>query len=185
MATAEITEEWKSLCFIVLWSVFKTNGDLCKTSHLRKTRFYNVTYWNKRSNADLEEIANSIANVAVSCRENGFEVVVSATTPGRDKLNEKGTVANEKTKGLCLEKNIYFLDHRNFNTKYHLNGRKLCPNKMGSGVLAFNFLQYFNNTWLVNNVIVIRILKKTRKMISKIKICVIARLWAIISIKWI
>ena len=34
---------------------------------------------------------------------------------------------------------------------------------MGSGVLAFNFLQYFNNTWLVNNAIVIRILKKKSK----------------------
>ena len=53
---------------------------------------------------------------------------------------------------LCLKKNVYFLEHRNFNPKYHLNGSKLHPNKKGSGILAFNFLQFFNNTWLVNNV---------------------------------
>ena len=32
MAIVEITEERESLCFIVFWSVFKTNDDLCKTS---------------------------------------------------------------------------------------------------------------------------------------------------------
>ena len=59
------------------------------------------------------------------------------------KLNEKGeTVANEKTKGLCLEKNIYVFEHQDFNPKYHLNGSKLHLNKKGSGILAFIFLQY-------------------------------------------
>ena len=59
------------------------------------------------------------------------------------KLNEKGkTVANEKTKGLCLEKNIYFFEHQDFNPKYHLNGSKLHPNKKGSVILVFIFLQY-------------------------------------------
>ena len=128
---------------------------------------------NLRSNADPEEIADSIrggsrtaatskmerfviivngfqplsiVGVAVSCKENGSGVVVSAMLPRRDKLNEKGTVVNEKTKELCLKKNIYFLQYRNFNPKNHLNGRKLHPNKMVSGILAFNFLQYFNNT---------------------------------------
>ena len=78
-------------------------------------------------------------------------IIVSAILPRRDKLKEKGTVVNKKTKELCLEKNIYFLDHRNFNPKHHLNGNKLHPNKKDSGILAFNFLQYFNNIWLVNN----------------------------------
>ena len=70
-----------------------------------------------RSNADPEEITNGIVDVAVSCKENGSEVIVSAILPRLDKLNEKGTVVNEKTKELCLEKNIYFLEHRNFNPK--------------------------------------------------------------------
>ena len=70
-----------------------------------------------RSNADPEEITNGIVDVAVSCKENGSEVIVSAILPRRYKLNEKGTVVNEKTKELCLEKNIYFLEHRNFNPK--------------------------------------------------------------------
>ena len=61
---------------------------------------------NLRSNTDPEEIANSIVNVAVSCKENVSEVVVSAILPRRDKLNEKGTVVNEKTKELCLEKKL-------------------------------------------------------------------------------
>ena len=50
-----------------------------------------------------------------------------------------------------MEKNIYFLEHQNFNPKNHLNGSNLHPNKKSSGILAFNFLQYFNNTWLVYN----------------------------------
>ena len=74
-----------------------------------------------------------------------MEVIVSAILPRRDKFNEEGTIVNEKTKELSLKKNIYFLEHRNFNPKYHLNGNKLHPNKKGSGILAFNFLQYFNN----------------------------------------
>ena len=99
-----------------------------------------------RSNADPEEIANNIVDVAVSCKENSSEVIVSTILPRRNQLNEKGTVVNEKMKELCLEKNIYFLEHRNFNPKNHLNGSKLHPNKKSSGILAFNFLQYFNNT---------------------------------------
>ena len=99
-----------------------------------------------RSNADPEQIANSIVDVAVSCKENGSEVIVSVILPRRVKLNEKGTVANENAKKLCLEKNLYLLEHRNFNPKYHLNGSKLHPNKKGSGIFAFNFLQFFNNT---------------------------------------
>ena len=51
-----------------------------------------------------------------------------------------------------MEKNINFLEHRNFNPKYHLNGSKLHPNKKGSGILASNYLQYLNNTWLVYNI---------------------------------
>ena len=34
-----------------------------------------------RWNADPEDIANSIVDVAVSCKENGSEVVVSAILP--------------------------------------------------------------------------------------------------------
>ena len=99
-----------------------------------------------RSNDNPEEIANSIVGVAVSCKENGLEVVVSAILPRRDKLNEKGTVVNEKTKELCMEKDIYFLEHRNFDARSHLNGSKLHPNKKGSGILASNYLQYLNDT---------------------------------------
>ena len=61
-----------------------------------------------RSNADPEEIVNSIVDVAVSSKENSSEVIVSTILPRRDKLNEKGTVVNEKTKELCLEN---FLEH--------------------------------------------------------------------------
>ena len=98
-----------------------------------------------KSNADPEEIVNTIVDAAVPCNENGSEVIVSAMLPRRDKLNEKGTVVNEKTKELCLERNICFLEHRNFNPKYHLNGSKLHPNKKGTSISAFTFLQYFNN----------------------------------------
>ena len=135
----------RKLLFIVFWNVFKTN---VKPTIEEKPDFIILhTGTNDlRSNADPEEIANSIVDVAVFCKENGLEVVVSVILPRRDKSNEKGTVVNEKTKELCLEKNIYFLEHRNFNPKYHLNGSKLYPNKKGSGILAFNFLQYFNKT---------------------------------------
>ena len=75
--------------------------------------------------ADPEEVANNLVDVAVSCKGNGLELVVPAILPLRDKLNETGTVANEKTIELCLEKNNYFLEHQNFNPKYHLNGSKL------------------------------------------------------------
>ena len=57
-----------------------------------------------------------------------------------------------KTKELYMNENIYFLEDRNFNPKYHLNSSKLHTNKNSLGTLAFNILQYFNNTWVVNNV---------------------------------
>ena len=96
-----------------------------------------------RSNANLEEIASIIVDVAVSCKENGSEVVVPAILPRRGQLNEKGTVVNETTKELCLDKSICFLEHRNFNQRYHLNGSKLNPNKKGSGILVFIFFTIF------------------------------------------
>ena len=36
-----------------------------------------------RSNADPEDIGNSIVDVAVSCKENGSEVVASAILPDK------------------------------------------------------------------------------------------------------
>ena len=37
-----------------------------------------------RSNADPEEIANNIVDVAVSCKENSSEVIVSTILPRRN-----------------------------------------------------------------------------------------------------
>ena len=93
-----------------------------------------------RSNADPEEIANSIIDVAVFCKEYGWEVIVSAILPQSNKLNEKGTVVNEKTKELCLVENIYFLEHRKFNPKYHLNGSQLHPTKSVGIIVTIIFM---------------------------------------------
>ena len=154
VAIVEITEEWESLCFIVFWSVFKTN-DVKPTIEKFLTRFFIILHTGTNDykiKCQSWRDYYSIVDVAVSCKENGSEVPVSAILPRRDKLNGKGTIVNEKTKELCLEKSIYFLEHRNFNRKYHLNDSKLHSNKKGLGILAFSFLKYFNNKWLVYNV---------------------------------
>ena len=60
-----------------------------------------------RSNADPEEIANSIVDVAASGKENGSEVVASAALPRRHKSNEKGTVVKTvygEERLLCKER---------------------------------------------------------------------------------
>ena len=59
-----------------------------------------------RSNAKPEEIANCRCSCLLQA-----EVVFSAILLGLDKLNEKGTVVNEKTKKLftCLRRKILLL----------------------------------------------------------------------------
>ena len=92
-------------------------------------RLYRIKYGTKRSmvKSGPEEIGNDIVYAAAFCKESGCEVFVSAILLRGDKLIEKGQTVNRKTKHLRLAKNICFLEHRNFNAKYHLNRSKLHP----------------------------------------------------------
>lgn len=87
--------------------------------------------------------------MAAFCKDSGCVVIVSAILMRGDKLIEKGQTVNRKTENLCLAKNICFLEHRNFNAKYHLNRNKLHhmyeQHEYGSGILAFDFLKNFTN----------------------------------------
>ena len=141
MGFVEITEEWESFYFIVKTMTYVKPSIEEKADFIILHTGKNDLRWNDGP----EEISNNIVHEVVSCKEGRFKAVVSVILSRRDKLNEKRTVVNEKMKKLCIEKNIYFLEHWNFNPKYHLNGSKLHPNK-GSGILAFNFLHYFDNT---------------------------------------
>ena len=92
-----------------------------------------------RSEDEPDKIANDIVDVAVACKQTGWEVIISALLPRGDKFNDKAKEVNDSLKELCLSENVSLMEHRNFHARYHLNNSKLHPNREGSGILASNF----------------------------------------------
>ena len=92
-----------------------------------------------RSEDEPDKIANDIVDVALACKQTGWEVIISALLPRGDKFSDKAKEVNDSLKELCLSENISLMEHRNFHARYHLNNSKLHPNREGSGILASNF----------------------------------------------
>ena len=93
---------------------------------------------------DLQQIAESIINLAVKIKKN-CDVSISSITARNEKYLRKAADINRYLKDRCLEKNLYFNNHGNAMTVRHLNSSKLHLNKSGTQILSNQFAEDISN----------------------------------------
>ena len=98
------------------------------------------------SNAALTEIAAKIVNLATEMKTEICDVSISGIIIRTDKpeLNKKGSEVNIILKELCMEKNIFFINHCKKIKANHLNSSKLHLNKKRDSILSSIFIQHIN-----------------------------------------
>ena len=98
------------------------------------------------SNATPNEIASNIVNIATEMKTEKCDVSISAIIIRTDKqdLNEKGLKVNVIVKEMCMEKNIFFIDHYKKIKASHLNSSKIHLNKKGDSILSNTFAQHIS-----------------------------------------
>ena len=79
-------------------------------------------------------IAKSIVDVASSMKNENHDVTVFNIIARADLFKEKANEVNDYLSKLCMERNIYLIDHSKTLTQ-HLNGSKLHLNRRGVPIL--------------------------------------------------
>jgi predicted metallo-beta-lactamase superfamily hydrolase len=90
------------------------------------------------SSQSAEGIANGIVNLAAVLKKEIHDVTVSNIIIRNDKWKEKANDVNNNLKNICMEKNIYLLEHSTI-TQKHLNKSRIHLNKTGSDILGKSF----------------------------------------------
>ena len=88
---------------------------------------------------DPVTISEDILDLVKQIKSDNNTVVISSILPRNDKYNEKVKIVNRTIKKMCSERNIGYIEHENFNEKYHLNKSKIHPNMKGNTIIARNF----------------------------------------------
>ena len=88
------------------------------------------------------EISNDIIEVALLCKSDNNNVLVSDIIPRSDKLN--AIEVNRHLKNECRKRNICFISNSNINPKYDGNKIGLHLNWKGTDKLVENFLFALN-----------------------------------------
>ena len=98
------------------------------------------------SNATPNEIAANIVNLAAEMKTEKCTVSISGIIIRTDKpeLNKKGLEVNIILKELCMEKNIFFIDHCKKIKASHFNSSKVHLNKKGDSILSNIFAQHIS-----------------------------------------
>ena len=86
-------------------------------------------------------IAKSIVDLAITLKSNSQNVSISNIIMRNDSFNEKAMEVNGYLKQLCIEKNIFLIDHTKTIHSRNINRSKLHLNKSGSIILSNNFVQ--------------------------------------------
>ena len=97
----------------------------------------------KKENS-ANEISNDIIEVALLCKSDNINVLVSVIIPRSDKLNAKAIEVNRHLKNECRKRNICFISNSNVNPKYNYNKRGLHLNWKAANKLVENFLFAFS-----------------------------------------
>ena len=105
----------------------ENNVLLCGTNNLKEENSAN-------------EISNDIIEVALLCKSDNNNVLVSGTIPPSDKLNTKVIEVNRDLKNECRKRNICFISSSNINPKYKCNKSGLHLNWKGTNKRLENFL---------------------------------------------
>ena len=91
---------------------------------------------------NLDKTAKSIVQLAPALKTKSCDVFISSITARSDQYRKNAIEVNKK---LCLENNLYLIDHGNIINTRHVNGSKLHLNKKGIRVLFSNFKEAISN----------------------------------------
>ena len=94
----------------------------------------------KKENSQHSEISNEIIEVALLCKSDNNNVLVSSIISRSDKINAKANEVNRHLKNECRKRNICFISNSNINPKYDCNKSGLHLNWKGTNKLVENFL---------------------------------------------
>ena len=109
-------------------------------------------------------IAKSIVDVASSMKNENRDVTVSNIITRADNFKEKTNEVNDYLPKLCMERNIYLIDHSKTFKTQHLNGSKLHLNRRGPPILQntlCNFLSKIFHWYFEENNVEIATLSST------------------------
>ena len=93
-----------------------------------------------RQNTSAVEIGQKILELAVSCKSDSNNILISGIVPRRDKLNAKAAQVNSFLKNECGKRNICFINNSNINPRYHYNQNGIHLNRSGTNRLIENLL---------------------------------------------
>ena len=93
----------------------------------------------KKQNS-ANEISNDIIEVALLCKSDNNNVLVSGIIPHRDRLNAKAIEENRHRRKEYRKRNICFISNSNIDPKYDCNKSGLHLNWKGTKKLDENFL---------------------------------------------
>ena len=100
---------------------------LCGTNYLRQ-------------NTSTAEIGQKILELAVSCKADSNNILISGIVPRRDKLNVKAAQVNSFLKNECGKRNICFINNPDINPRCHCNQSGIHLNRSGTNRLIEDLL---------------------------------------------
>ena len=99
---------------------------------------------NVKKENKANEIRNDIIEVALLCKSDNDNVLISGIIPRSNKLSPKATEVNRHLKNECRKRNICFISNLNVNPKCNYNKRGLHLNWKEANKLVENFLFAFS-----------------------------------------
>ena len=89
-------------------------------------------------------IAKSIVDVAFSVKNKNHDVTLSNIITRADHLKEKANEVNDYLSKICMERNIYLIDHSKTLKTQHLSGSKLYLNRRGAPILQNTMCKFLS-----------------------------------------
>ena len=83
--------------------------------------------------------------MATSLNSDICDALVPSITVRNDQHRKKVVEVNIVLKELCVEKNVYYINHDKKITVKHLSGSKLYLNKKGTSILSNTFVESISN----------------------------------------
>ena len=80
---------------------------------------------NVKKENKANEIRNDVTEVALFCKSDNYNVLISGIIPRSDKLSPKATEVNRHLKNECRKRNICFIRNLSINPKYDCNKSSL------------------------------------------------------------
>ena len=102
---------------------------------------------NVKKENKANEIRNDIIEVALLCKSDNDNVLISGIIPRSDKLSPKATEINRHLKNECRKRNICFISNLNVNPKYDCNKSGLHLNWKETNKLVEKPFVCFEQVW--------------------------------------